>query len=403
MARANQIHSSPKAIPGQPSMADLLASTGYNIPTLRRGQEVKGKIVEINSSEVLIDVGGKSEGIVSGRELSSAGNLASMFKVGDTVDATVIYQENDAGQVVLSLKKLSFDRRWQELEEKRNNKEDVEVAALEANRGGLICEYFGIRGFLPASQLAASQKLEDLLGKQIWARVIEVDRATNRLILSQKTPGKQDLEKLLKLLAKVKIGEKFAGTISAILPFGIFVELKLDEVVGQSGSRAIRKSEKIDPDSQITREPGDQAKLEGLVHISEVSWEKVDDLAKMFKVGDKVDVMVIAKDEASGRLNLSIKQLLRDPFAEASSKYAQDQQVTGTIAKVTPYGVFVNLEDPSGLGASGIEGLMHISKIPPNVEYKVGEAVECTIEAVDVANRRISLIPVVREKPILYR
>ena len=132
------------------------------------------------------------------------------------------------------------------------------------------------------------------------------------------------------------------------------------------------------------------------MHISEISWEKVEDPAKYFKVGDKVEVVVIAKDELGGRLNLSIKQLAVDPFLEVSKKYSKDQEVLTAVAKVTPYGVFVTLE-------GGLEGLVHISKIPPNITYSLGQMLYCTVESIDTKSRRISLIPVVSEKPILYR
>lgn len=358
-------------------MADLLASSKYKIPALKRGQEVAGKVVLSTGSEILVDIAAKSEGIISGRELSSARDLAANINVGDTIEATVLYPENDAGQVVLSLRKLSGEKRWQELEERKNNGEEIEVVAMEANRGGVICDFAGLRGFLPSSQLLkAPSKLEDLIGKNLAVRVIEVDRPTNRLIFSQKKPGKKDLGDLIKLLAKIKIGDKYQGIVSAILPFGIFVE--------------------IDTSDKDKDDESKGKKLEGLVHISEISWEKVDDPARIFKIGDKADVMVIAKDSATGRLNLSVKQLGHDPFSEASEKYSKDMRVKGTVSRVTPYGIFVTLDD-------GIEGLMHISKIPPNVVFNEGEKIDCEIESVDISARRIALIPVVLEKPVLYR
>ena len=367
---------------GSMSMADLLASTNYKILTLKRGQEIEGKVVSATPTEILIDVGGKSEGIITGRELSASRDIASKLSVGDTINVNVVYPENDAGQVVLSLRKLSGEKRWEDLVEKQKNSEEVEVVAIEANRGGVICEWSGLRGFLPASQLAkAPSKLDDLVGKNLSVRVIEVDRVTNRLIFSQKMPGKKDLGDLIKLLAKVKIGDKFSGMVTAVLPFGIFVEISPKEL----------KVEKKDD----LPEPG-KSKLETFVHISEISWEKVDDPLKIFKVGDIVDVMVIAKDTTTGRLNLSMKQLEEDPFIEASKNYSKDQKVEGKISKVTPYGLFVVLD-------GGIEGLIHISKIPPNVSYNVGSEIECEIESIDTANRKISLVPIVTEKPVLYR
>ena len=359
------------------SMEELLASTGYNIPSLRRGQEVSGKIVSITPSEILVDIGAKSEGIVAGRELTAVRDLALKLSAGDKIDVTILYPENDAGQVVLSMRKVSQDTRWKELENRKETGEDIEVVAIEVNRGGVICEWQGIRGFLPASQLAASSQATDLIGKNLTARIIEVDRGTNRLILSQRQPKKADLEAILKQLTKVKIGQKLSGVVTAVLPFGVFVEVDIEE----SKSQRVKES---------------KDKLEGLVHISEISWEKVDDPKKLFKVGDKLEVMVIAKDEATGRLNLSIKQLIKDPFMEASAKYSKDETVTGTVARVSPYGIFVTLEE-------GVEGLMHISKIPPDQTFDVGQKVTCTIESVETESRRISLAPVVKEKPVLYR
>jgi len=366
------------------SFADLFAAS-VKVPTLRRNQEVVGTVVGVSPTEILIDVGAKSEGVVSGRELHAVSDLVAKIAIGDRVDATVISPENDAGQVVLSLRKLSGEKRWTELEEKRDSNEDIDVVALEANRGGVICDFLGIRGFLPASQLSrqtdsdqdmSSGKLTDLIGKNLSVRVIEVDRQTNRLILSQKTLDKKDITRILKALSGVKIGDKFSGIVTAVLPFGIFVEIPLDEAV--------------------KGEEEDLKKIEGLVHISELSWEKIDDPAVTFKVGDNVDVVVIAKDEETGRLNLSIKQLLGDPFEEAAEKFKKDENVSGVVLKMTSYGVIVDLGE-------GMEGLVHMSKIPPDLNYQVGQEVECSVDSVDAKNRKILLVPVVRAKPILYR
>jgi len=386
------------------SFAELFESSQKKVTSLRRNQEVVGRVISVSPQEVLIDIGAKSEGIVLGRELSAVSELVSKLSAGDSVEATVLYPENDAGQVVLSLRKLSGEKRWVELEEKKDNSEDIEVVALEVNRGGVICDYLGIHGFLPASQLTQSSgsgqakepaKLTDLIGRTLTARVIEVDRGSNRLILSQKQPNKKDLEAILALLAKVKIGDKVSGVISAVLPFGIFVEIDTDKVSQVSKVTNVSKGDDQEGGDESSKS-SKPSKLEGLVHISELSWEKIEEPAKFFKVGDKVDVVVIAKDEATGRLNLSLKQLQDDPFAKVSAQYTKDLEVNGIVAKVTPFGVFVSLD-------GGIEGLIHISKIPPNVNFEVGQKVECSVEAVDLRSRRISLVPVVREKPVLYR
>lgn len=359
---------SDKQAKKNPTMEELLKSTGYKIPTLRRGQEVVGRVISLTHSEMLLDIGAKSEGIIFGKELSLVSDIVSKIKVGDEIDAVVVFPENDAGQVVLSLKKLSSDKRWAELDEKKETEEAFDVVAVEANKGGLICEWNGIRGFLPASQLSTvPSKIEELIGKTLSVRIIELDRTTNRLIFSQKITDAADLTRIQNLLSKIKIGDKYDGTATAVLPFGVFVEIEVEK----------------------------EGKLEGLVHISEISWEKVEDPAKLFKVGQKVEVMVISIEQALGRLNLSIKQLAEDPFAEISEKYTHDLPVAGTIARITPGGAFVELED-------GLEGHVPVSKIPQEA-WEIGQSVECLVESVDVKARKINLVPVVKEKPILYR
>lgn len=391
-----------KSSSGSQSFADLFAASASKVPSLRRNQEVTGTVVAVSPQEILIDIGAKSEGVVTGRELHAVGDMVSKLSVGDKVDATVLFVENDAGQVVLSLRKLSGERRWTDLEEKRESEEGIEVVALEANRGGVICDYLGIRGFLPASQLSSTpSKLTDLIGKTLSARVIEVDRSTNRLILSQKSTDKKDLTEVLKLLAKVDIGETISGVISAVLPFGIFVEVETDKETKRPASQAKRGEQRDRVDKETAGSA--KVKLEGLVHVSELSWEKVEDPTKMFTVGDKVEVLVIAKEETTGRLNLSLRQLQPDPFAQISQKYTKDLEVTGTVSKVTPYGVFVMLADPTDKQGPSMEGLIHISKIPPDISFEVGQEVSCTVDSVDIKARRIALVPVAKVKPILYR
>jgi len=376
-----------------PTMEELLKSTGYRIPTLRRGQEVVGRVISLTHSEMLLDIGAKSEGIIFGKELNTVHDIVSKINVGDNIDAVVVYPENDAGQVVLSLKKLSSDKRWAELDEKKETEEAFDVAAVEANKGGLICEWNGIRGFLPASQLSSvPSKIEELIGKTLSVRIIELDRNTNRLIFSQKSTDVADLARIQALLSKINIGDKYVGTVTAVLPFGVFVEIE----VGESGDQVTGKSGNKKSGDQDSRAPENLNKLEGLVHISEISWEKVDDPAKLFKAGQKVDVVVVSIEQALGRLNLSIKQLVEDPFAEISEKYTHDSPVGGTVMRVTPGGAFVELDD-------GLEGHVPVSKIPQTEAWEIGQSVECLVESVDVKARKINLVPVAKEKPILYR
>jgi len=349
---------------GHLTMADLLESTGYKIPALKRGQEVTGKVISKDRSEILIDIGAKSEGIVFGREFDAVRDLAAKLTAGDSVEATVVYPENDAGQVVLSLRKHSGDKLWKELEEKIESAEAITVVAIEANRGGIICEYSGIHGFLPAIHLHTQiSSPGDFFGKTLQVEVIDVDRDANRLIFAQKKDAKE-LEDVKKLLSKIEIGQKYEGEVKSVLPFGVFVQIE-DGIVG-------------------------------LVHISEIAWEKVDDPTKFFKVGQKVEVMASAKDEEAGKLSLSLKQLAKDPFEEISAKYTKDQKVTGSVSKVVRGGIYVTLEH-------GLEGFVSASKIPPNESWEAGKTVQCMVESVDVASRKITLVPYVLEKPIFYR
>lgn len=375
------------------TMEQLLQSTGYNIPVLKRGQDITGKVITATKSEILLDIGAKSEGIIYSREIAAAGDLLADISIGDPLEATVVYPENDAGQVVLSLRKLSGVKRWNDLLEKKESGEPVEVTVIEINKGGVICEYFGLRGFLPVSHLLQTSK-GDLVGKKLTVLVLEADKNTARLIFSQKQPETKNLEQIAKLLEKVNIGQKYEGVVSAILPFGLFVEIQV-------------KVPKVSQVSKVSKEGEDRAtetsKLEGLVHVSEIAWEKAEEPMKQFTVGEQLEVVVIAKDPESGRLNLSIKQLTPDPFLEVSGLYSKDQRVSGNVSKVTPFGVFVTLDSPSKGSGQTIEGLMHISKIPPNLSYEPGQKVECEIESIDVAAHRISLVPITTEKPVLYR
>lgn len=384
------------------TMADLLESTGYKIPALKRGQEVTGKVISKDRSEILIDIGAKSEGIVFGREFDAVRELASKLTAGDKVEATVVYPENDAGQVVLSLRKHSGDKLWKELEEKIESAEAITVTAIEANRGGIICEYSGIHGFLPAIHLHSQiSSPGDFFGRTLQVEVIDVDRDANRLIFAQKKDAKE-LEEVKKLLAKIEIGQKYEGEVKSVLPFGVFVQIEVPEVAKVSNVSNVSKvkSAAVDQaktsDTFDTRDTSDTFSLVGLVHISEIAWEKVEDPTKFFKVGQKVEVMASAKDEEAGKLSLSLKQLAKDPFEEISANYAKDQKVIGAVSKVVRGGVYVTLEH-------GLEGFVTASKIPPNESWEAGKTVQCMVESVDVASRKITLVPYALEKPIFYR
>lgn len=345
------------------SMEELLAVTGYQLNVLRRGQQVEGTVVDISPKEIVVDVGAKSEGIISGKEIELASDLVADLKVGDKILATVVYPENEAGQVVLSLRKTGGEKRWEQLIAKQQSEEMLEVKGVEVNRGGLVVDYMGLRGFIPSSQLSQENigKVDKLVGQVIQARVVEVDKATNRLIFSQR-PAVVPQE-ILDKLSKIKIGSTHIAKVTAVLPFGLFVTIN---------------------------------GLEGLVHISELAWERVENLTNLFKVGDEVNVLVLGVDQVNGRLNLSIKQLTEDPWKKEAVKFSKDQKVTGTVTRLTPFGVFVNLVDK-------VEGLLHISKIPPDFRINVGDKIDCLVESVDLDSKRVSLTLLLKEKPVGYR
>ncbi len=317
-----------------------------------KSQTLEGKIISINPKEMLVDIGAKSEGVVSGRELDAVREYLKDYKVGDPVTVTVVQPENDMGQVMLSLRQASGEKRWQTFYDKYESEEAVEVKGIEVNKGGLIVETDGIRGFIPSSQFSAQHlgKINDLVGKMITAKVIEVDKKSNRLVLSEKAMHQAESQTAMNELAP---GQEYDGIVSSVLPFGVFVNI--------NGA-------------------------EGLVHVSEISWEKVTNPADYYRQGDKVRVSVLSVDPDAGKLNLSIKQLQPNPWKELSDKYSIGDKIKGTVTKSSAYGVFVKIDDK-------VEGLIHSSKITDPNEYTPGKEIEVVIESMNAESKRIALAP----------
>jgi len=351
------------------TMDELLAQTGYKLRGWKRGDEIEGVLVEKTKQVLYLDIGGKTEGMVIDREMKAAADFIKELKVGDKVTAIVTQPENESGQTLLSLKKAAQDAIWQEFTEKLKTGESIKVFGQEVNKGGLIVLAKSLAGFIPTSQFNSKWlgKINQLINQEIEVKTIEVDRQQNRLIFSEKEVSQAGLIKEQSLaLKKIKVGDVLEGEVTGIMPFGLFVRVKT---------------------------PVD---LEGLVHISEISWEKVDDPSKFFNQGDKIKVKVLAADQKTGKLNLSIKQLQLDPWEEIEKKYPSDTRVKGEIVRLAPFGAFVNLKP-------GIEGLIHISKIPAEKVLKVGDKVDCFVESVDREARRMSLGLVLKEKQVGYK
>ena len=356
------------------TMEELLAVTGYSLKGIKKGDVVEGKITRVTPKDITIDIGGKTEGVVIDRELENYKDALMALKPGDTVAAQVIVAENDRGQAVLSLRRSIFEKRWTDLAEKQKSGQPVEVVLKEPVRGGILVDYGGLRGYIPQSQLDAglSKQIDKITGRRVLAKVVEVDHESNRLVFSQRAVAEGEaLAKQKEVLDALTVGESVQAVITGVVPFGAFAKLKVTK--------------------------GDvEHEIEGLIHISEIAWEKVDDPNQYLKVGDSVKVKIIGLDAATGKLTLSLKQLLPDPWEHVLDMFEKDSVVTGTVSRVSPYGIFVTL-------SPGIEGLIHVSKVTPGEEQKVGNEIQCTVEDIQPDKRKISLSMTLTEKPIGYR
>lgn len=343
-------------------MEKLLASSDKKILKLTRGQKVEGEIVAKLNKELILDIGAKAEGVLPLRDVPK--HEQDSIKVGDKLSAFVFLPENESGQVTLALhqsiggSQKYKDANWGKFQNALDKKSKLQGKVLEINKGGLIVEAEGKRGFLPNSQVGfgllsnLKQGLETLIGQTINITVTEVNIENNRLIFSQRG---QVSDNVLDKLKSFKSSQKVKGKIVAVLPFGLVVDLD---------------------------------GVEGLVFISDASWEKVEDLANTFKVGQQIEAQVLGIDEALGRVNLSIKHLIEDPFQRQAEKYKADDVVKGEITNLSDAGVVVQLED-------GIEGFLPASKMETNTKYEAGEEMSFLIDGVDVQRRRINLAPFV--------
>ncbi len=342
------------------TMEELLASS--DIKQLKQGDVIEGIILSKKKNEVWIDLGAQGVGVVMRREISHGQQL----KEGDPVTASVIDPEMDDGQILLSMRRAVKDRGWDELQRIFDDQEIVEVAAYDANRGGLLVEYEGIRGFLPVSQLSAGhyprvsgndkdeilQKLNQLAGKPIKVRVLDVSRKENKLIFSEKEAVKDELQERF---AKLKEGQEVEGIVTGVIDFGVFVNVD---------------------------------GIEGLIHISEISWERVEDPKDYVKTGETIKAKIIAIDK--DRLSLSLKQMSEDPWLTEVKKFKKGDAVEGKITRITPFGAFVQLS-PS------VEALVHVSEmsneegVDPEKIFQLNEKKKFKVIDIDSDSRKIAL------------
>lgn len=356
------------------TMEELLSQTGYALKGLKKGEVVTGKVTRVTAKEILVDIGGKSEGVVMDRELEFYKDMLMLLQIGDTVIAQIIVPENDRGQAVLSLRKFITEKRWDLLTEHQKSGKPVEVIFKEPVRGGILVEYSGIRGYIPMSQLdgQSSKQVDKLSGKKAEVKVVEVDKEANRLVFSQRAVTEAEAFARQKdLLESIEEGSTVQATITSVVPFGAFAKFSVSK-------------------------DGQTHEVEGLIHISEIAWEKVDEASSYVKPGDTLKVKIIGLEKETGKITLSIKQLLPDPWENVLDMFEKESQIKGTVSRVTPIGIFVTL-------SPGVEGLIHISKVAPGEEPKVGDDIMCIVEDVQPEKRKISLSMALTEKPIGYR
>lgn len=359
------------------TMEELLASTDYSLVVPKKGDSLEGTITAKTKKTLVIDLGAKTEGVVAEKEFEFAADYIEDLKVGSKIKAMVISSENDRGQVILSLKGAASEAKWSFFEDAKENNTELEAKGIEINRGGLIASVNGVRGFVPSSQFGRDfvGKINDLKGQTFKVKAIEVDREKNRLIFSERHVSEaKELAQKDKALDMVKDGATYEGVVSGVMHFGLFVTVEIP----------------VDKDSK------DVGYVEGLVHISEISWEKVNHPKDYQKVGDRLKVRVLGIDDKTNKLNLSIKQLLGDPWLEIDKKYGPGTTFTGRVSRVESFGVFVNVEP-------GVDGLIHSSKLDPTKELKVGEDVTVNVENVVPDQRRMSLSMVLTEAPMGYK
>ena len=325
------------------------------------GDLVTGTVVKIERDEVLLDIGFKSEGVIPVRELSirKDANPEDIVAMGETIEALVLQKEDKDGRLILSKKRAEYERAWNRVEEDFNNGQNVEGEVIEVVKGGLILD-IGLRGFLPAS-LVDLRRVKDLnayLGTRIEARVIEMDRNRNNVVLSRRVVLEEARKaERSEILSKLQAGMRLKGVVSSIVDFGAFVDL---------------------------------GGIDGLIHISELSWNHVNHPSEVVKVGQEVEVQVLDVDLNRERISLGLKQTTEDPWRTLVKKYPVGAIVEGRVTKLVPFGAFVDLGD-------GIEGLVHISEMArqhvdtPSQVTNVNDTVQVKVMEIDLDRRRISL------------
>lgn len=342
------------------TMDDLLASS--DIKQLKTGDVIEGVVSSVRKHEIWIDLGANGVGVVMRREIGHGQQLEE----GQAVVTSVVDPELDEGHALLSMRRAAKDRGWDDLQQAFDKQEILEIQPYDANRGGLLMELEGIRGFLPVSQLAAGhyprvsgadkdeilQKLNQLTSKKLRVRILDISRKDNKLIFSEKEAVKDDMQTRF---AELKVGDVVKGVVTGVIDFGAFVNVD---------------------------------GIEGLIHISEISWERVEDPRDYIKNGDTIEAKIIAIDK--DRLSLSLKQMQEDPWLNEVKAFKKGEQVEGKVTRITPFGAFVQLS-PS------VEALVHVSEmsddegVDPEKLFQLNEKKKFKVIDIDTEGRKIAL------------
>ena len=347
--------------PETPELSTPLPNYDKTIKIFSEGDIIAGTVVKVDKDEVLLDIGYKSEGVIPARELSIRYGVKAeeVVKVGDEIDALVLQKEDKEGRLILSKKRAQYERSWDLLEKKMMENEPVEGEVIEVVKGGLILD-IGLRGFLPASLIDVHRvkDLHSFLGTQLTCKIIEMDRNRNNVVLSRRAHIEEAASERRKiLLDNLDKGMRMSGKVSSLVSFGAFVNL---------------------------------GGIDGLVHISELSWCHVEKPSEVLSVGDEVEVEILDVDRDRERISLSLKACQADPWEQLSQDVRIGEIIQGTVTKLVPFGAFVQVRP-------GIEGLIHISELSrrhveqPDEVLSVNQVIDVKVIDIDIDRRRISL------------
>lgn len=376
-----------KEIAANPSpMEELLTRHIVDVPAV--GDVIQGTVIHVSSSSALIDLGPLGTGIVLGKEMRDGLGPEGKLQIGAAVTATLTDYENEDGYIELSIREASYEKSWDDIEHKLTNREVVTTKVVDANKGGLMIEVNGIAGFLPVSQLSSEHypRVEDgdknkilgllkkIIGAEVRVRILDADRENEKLIVSEKAAQSEKEQAFINLL---RVGDVVSGEVSGVVDFGAFVKF----------TPPFKKGEKIPTE-----------KLEGLVHISELAWQLIDDPREIIKTGDSVEAKIIGLEET--RISLSMKALKEDPWTAVMEKYKVDDIVSGKVDKINHFGAFIYLD-------KDIHGLAHVSEFQEvypgkKIEqvFKEGETYSWKILSIEPKGHRMGLLPVINESSV---